>query len=251
MSLIIHCGGRHVDKSELALMMPPPPTQTHKPVAFIDIVDCIEGRVKREFGGIPYELGLGVNRASTQLFGAITLKPEHRDVKRTPTLGFRSSYDKSIAPAAAGGARVTVCDNMLFSGSFFTVVRKQTGDCWNDLEMLLMGAVAKLQEGFNTIDVEASTFEDVEVRTIEGYRQLGEMQGLGVLNQQQAGTAMRAWKSPTHEEFEPRTAWSLYNSITEGLKKGSPAHLMRQYTLVHQEMSTKYLQAGYPEVLLD
>jgi hypothetical protein len=241
MALMIHCGGRHVEKHELKAMVPPPATQSYKPVPFIDIVDLLEERVVREFRGIPHTLSLGVNKANTQLFGAISIESRGPLEKRTPNVGFRSSYDKSIAPALCGGARITVCDNMMFSGDFFKVVRKQTGDCMEDLVLLIMGAVAKLESEFHHVDVMAATFEDIEVRTIEGFRQLGELMGRGVLNQQQTGSAMRAWKNPLHEEFEPRTAWSLYNAVTEGLKNGSPAHLLRQYMTVHDHMAQHYL----------
>ena len=33
---------------------------------------------------------------------------------------------------------------------------------------------------------------------------------------------IEAWESPTHEEFEPRMAWSLFNAFTEVLKAGPP-----------------------------
>jgi len=33
---------------------------------------------------------------------------------------------------------------------------------------------------------------------------------------------MESWEEPKHEEFVPRTAWSLFNAFTE-VQKGSPA----------------------------
>ena len=37
---------------------------------------------------------------------------------------------------------------------------------------------------------------------------------------------LEAWDEPKHQEFEPRTAWSLFNAFTEGLKAGSPRQQM-------------------------
>ncbi len=33
---------------------------------------------------------------------------------------------------------------------------------------------------------------------------------------------LEAWESPAHEEFRPRTAWSLFNAFTEAAKQRSP-----------------------------
>ena len=33
---------------------------------------------------------------------------------------------------------------------------------------------------------------------------------------------IEAWEEPRHEEFSPRTAWSLFNAFTEVGKEGSP-----------------------------
>ena len=37
---------------------------------------------------------------------------------------------------------------------------------------------------------------------------------------------IEAWDEPKHEEFVPRTAWSLFNAFTEVLKAGPPRQQM-------------------------
>jgi hypothetical protein len=37
---------------------------------------------------------------------------------------------------------------------------------------------------------------------------------------------IEAWEEPRHEEFKPRTAWSLFNAFTEVQKGGSPRFQM-------------------------
>ena len=37
---------------------------------------------------------------------------------------------------------------------------------------------------------------------------------------------LEAWDEPKHREFEPRTAWSLFNAFTEVLKGGPPRQQM-------------------------
>ena len=33
---------------------------------------------------------------------------------------------------------------------------------------------------------------------------------------------LREWHTPRHEEFQPRTAWSLFNAFTEARKQVNP-----------------------------
>lgn len=52
---------------------------------------------------------------------------------------------------------------------------------------------------------------------------------------------LEAWEAPKHEEFAPRTAWSLFNAFTE-VQKGSGARgqmegSLRLSSLFRQELS--------------
>ena len=52
---------------------------------------------------------------------------------------------------------------------------------------------------------------------------------------------IEAWDQPRHEEFEPRTAWSLFNAFTEVQKGASPRAQMegtlRLSSLFRRELS--------------
>jgi hypothetical protein len=39
---------------------------------------------------------------------------------------------------------------------------------------------------------------------------------------------LREWRKPSHEEFKPRTAWSLFNSFSEAHKSASPQTAVRR-----------------------
>jgi hypothetical protein len=46
---------------------------------------------------------------------------------------------------------------------------------------------------------------------------------------------LKEWRKPQHAEFEPRTAWSLFNSFTEVFKgqlRGLPAKTERLHGLL-------------------
>ena len=40
----------------------------------------------------------------------------------------------------------------------------------------------------------------------------------GIISSLQLPHVCKAWEEPPHEEFTPRTAWSLFNAFTEVLK---------------------------------
>ena len=44
---------------------------------------------------------------------------------------------------------------------------------------------------------------------------------------------VKEWREPSHEEFEPRTAWSLFNAFTEALKSYAPTGRFRRSQPLH------------------
>jgi len=246
MGLMIMCGGRRISEHDLMLIPTPAKTETYTPIPFSDLVELTKQRIMREFGSsTELDVALGVNAKDTQLFGVITVLDGD---KRLPNVGLRSSHDKSITPGLVAGMTLTVCDNLQFNADFLKIMRKHTGDAWSDLELLIMGGIAKLEEHFNVLDQEAGHFEDVEVDTYSGFEQLGLMAGQDILTSVQFNEAMRYWKRPVVKEYEDRSAWSLYNACTYGLKKGQPRKLMTQYTRLHSFMREHHLsdpQSGF------
>ena len=46
-------------------------------------------------------------------------------------------------------------------------------------------------------------------------------------------SVLEEWRTPRHKEFQPRTAWSLFNGFTEALK-GNLFDLPRRTDALHQ-----------------
>ena len=74
---------------------------------------------------------------------------------------------------------------------------------------------------------------EVGVETDLGYAALGTMFGHGILTPTQASVAFQDWREPRHEEFEDRNLWSLYNCVTEGLKKGPAGGIFSRHAKAH------------------
>jgi hypothetical protein len=52
---------------------------------------------------------------------------------------------------------------------------------------------------------------------------------------------IEAWEEPRHEEFAPRTAWSLFNAFTE-VQKSAPPRAQMEGTLRLSSLFRKELQ---------
>ena len=50
----------------------------------------------------------------------------------------------------------------------------------------------------------------------------------GIISSLQLPHVCRAWEEPAHEQFLPRTAWSLFNAFTSALKQLAP---IRQFQM--------------------
>jgi hypothetical protein len=61
------------------------------------------------------------------------------------------------------------------------------------------------------------------------YQAIGVMLGEGTLSPRQTMTALKEWKTPSHEEFSHRNAWSLLNACTESLKSAPPLVAMEKH----------------------
>ena len=86
---------------------------------------------------------------------------------------------------------------------------------------------------FKSIEVDIAALKAVPCPMRRGYSYLGVLLGEGLLTPTQAIIAFGDWTKPKHEDFEERTLWSLYNAVTESLKKGAPARILDRHAKVH------------------
>ena len=173
----------------------------------------------------------GLNKAGDQMFGQIAL--DVGDSDQSLSIGFRSSYNKSLAPAVVAGSQILVCDNLCLSGSAFKLVRKNTTNVWPDFQYLATQHVAGALGHYESVKADNDRMKELPCNETRGYAMLGIAQGQGVLTPTQASVAFQDWRTPRHEEFADRNMWGLYNAVTEGLKKGAPARRIDRQTKAH------------------
>lgn len=223
MSLLVHCGSTKITRQDLAEVPTPEATRTHQPLSHYEIVEAmLESLSFRHLQVVRDEYAISSN--GMKMFGVLDLEADFNGVRFT--IGIRNSNDKSMRLAMTIGYRVFVCDNLAFRGDFTPVFHKHTRKL--ELVDVISIGVDKMQRGFEPLrhqitDWQARRLADDEARLII-YRAMIE-------NRLQAPRHLisdihRFYFTPHHDEFKPRTLWSLSNAFTSALKSLKP---MKQF----------------------
>jgi len=238
----------HATRQEVYEVKTPEATKTYEPVDYGKFIDLLEAVVTAAGWTIVNEVyGLASSKryselidgkggeAGAQLFGVWSLVKEGEDgIDRKMALGFRSSHDRSVANGVVGGAHITVCSNLMFSGDAIALIRKHTKNVWKDIEEGFVLGLAK------AISVYEGTGEDIEVwKQIDcgrerGFEIMGRALAHGYIKPQQVTLAMAAWDSNLNNFG--RSYWGLYNAFTEGTKRGSTVTVIDRHVKIDDWM---------------
>lgn len=212
--LIAHSGSTLVEREALADAPCPQRTATHVPVPHAAFVDTLHAWLAYE-GIQPAAEEYALTKDGLRMFGVIALHSEHPDWQ--VTIGLRNAHDKSFSAGLAAGSRVIVCDNLSFSAEVVST-RKHTGRILDELPVLvrqMLQRTLQYQRGeagridrMREIPVDDVTAHDTVCRAVRSR----------ILPASRVPDVLRNWHEPPHEEFQPRTAWSLYNGFTETAK---------------------------------
>jgi len=139
-------------------------------------------------------------------------------------IGTRHSNRCLFAHTIATGGKVFICDNMVITGER-VISRKHTTGA--NIGEIAGDAVGLWLE--KTADLPAM-IERLQGLRLEGrhgqvavHDFLARAAHAGLFGWGAAGRIYEEWLAPRHEEFKPRTAWSLYNATTEVAKRFAPA----------------------------
>jgi hypothetical protein len=231
--LLMHtAGGDYASLDELRQIPIPEETPTYKPVSHYDLATNlaeVSGTLLRDYQLEKSQYGLA--RDGNQLFGIHTYRNGSDSMGLS--IGFRNSYDKSMSVGIAIGASVFVCDNLALTGEI-AIARKHTSNVWQDLEELTITTIYRSQHNFTRIVEDAQMMQGQHLSDNDAYRLLGLLYGQGVITPRQIPVVKREWLTPSHDVFEDRSAWSLYNAVTEALKTSPPNKIMEKHIALHQ-----------------
>jgi hypothetical protein len=231
MSLAIHKGGKIVTQDELSLIPIPEATETYIPVPhnqLAETLSTIGQDILKEFSLCKEQYALA--REGNQMFGVLVFKKNTSELGLS--IGFRNSYDKSMAIGIAIGAEVFVCDNLALTGDI-TVLKKHTANVWSSLEDIAISTLYRSQRNFQKIVEDSEFLKRRQIESSEAFKMIGLLFGHGILTPRQLPVVKKEWLTPSYDEFEPRTMWSFYNACTEALKSCPPLVIMEKHISLH------------------
>jgi len=234
MTLLLHQGGQECSLEDLRDIPLPIETRSYKPVSHYDLALNIARVAEDLLSGFSlHKSAFGTAREGAQLFGVHTFKNVHTELGLS--IALRNSYDKSLSVGMAFGASVFVCDNLALHGEVLKI-RKHTTNVMADLEMMIITGVLRARTNFSSVVEDAETMKQIDLVDDGAYRALGHLFGHKVLSPRQMPVALKEWHKPSHEEFEPRTLWSLYNAVTEALKSSPPQSILERHIQLHAHL---------------
>jgi hypothetical protein len=214
-NLMLHAGGKVATLDEVRNVSTPAAAGRWHPTSHATVLDS----VRETLTGAGYIIRAekyALARNDQRFFGILDLAtPLVPGVSLS--VGVRNSTDKSFPLGFAAGSRVFVCDNLAFSAELM-VRRKHTRFGLQRFGDAIAEAVTSL-----------ASFRDAEAGRIQ---RLAEMElspaaashlilsafRRGIISSLQIADVCKEWETPRHEDFKPRTAWSLFNAFTEILR---------------------------------
>ncbi len=218
--LILHKGSRSVNLEELRAIKPPPPKGRWHPIAHARVYDVVSTALV-ESGYVVAKSNFGVSPDGHRFFGTLDLGSDLvHGVKLA--VGIRNSNDKTFPLGFCAGNRTVVCDNLAFSAELL-VKRRHTLRGESNFVSAIAGAVTSLQSFKNTEASRLKRFATTELSPEMADALILRAYERGILGARELPRVIREWRTPSHDDFQPRTVLSLLNAFTGALKERTMA----------------------------
>lgn len=217
----------------------PARTETYSPIAHGYFLDTIRGEIQRAGGLEITRNDIYSSLDGRKLVGFMGVK--HAGMETDPEfglemmLGYKNSYDKSMAAALVAGLSVTICSNGCIGGDMLTFKRKHTGTIQEELVEKTGEAIAQMRDGFSNLVLEVDVMRDYQLTQ----RQKAELMGVmyfeeNMVSPNQLSIIKREMDNSEH--FRGNTLWDLYNNVTESLKSSHPLTHIEDHIKLHRFM---------------
>jgi hypothetical protein len=218
-TLVAHCGANKISRDDLKHLPVPESTGTFKPVPHHEVVEAlIETLSFRHIAVIRDEYA--ATEDGMKMFGVLDLEAGFTGVRFA--VGLRNSNDRSMRLALTVGYRVFCCDNMAFQGDFTPVLAKHSKH-FSLVDSIALG-VERMQRNFEPMRKQVEAWRDSQITDefakLVIYRAF--IEGNLAVPRHLARDIHTNYFEPRHEEFQPRTMWSLSNAFTSAFKQLEP-----------------------------
>lgn len=232
-ALILHAGAATATLADVAAVSTPEPQENWTPIPHHVLVTTVIDQLQAT-GLIVTAQAFGLWQDGARFFGTLALRNGSNHDDYQLVVGLRNSHDRSFAAGLVLGSRVFVCDNLAFSGEV-KFSRKHTVNIVRDLPGLASTAIARLHDLRGWQDERISAYKQHQLTDGFVHDFLIRTLDANVAKPTMIPQLLSEWRNPTHEEFAPRTAWSLFNAYTETFK-GAVTQLSRRTITLHGMM---------------
>ncbi len=229
--LMLHAGAHTSTEDDVRAEETPAPTLTHYPIPHAHLMDLVRSHIELEGWRVEREEYALFNEGQ-RMFSVWALQNGVGNDDYQLALGLRNAHDKAFAAAMALGSSVFVCDNLAFS-SEIVVARKHTRFIMRDLAALVATAVGKIHDARISQDQRFAAYKARELSDTEVHDLLIRSVDARAIPNSYIPKVLAEYRNPTHEEFEERTAWALFNAYTQVYKGQSPRELVARTTRLH------------------
>ena len=236
-NLLLHCGAKAVERSDITRVRTPRATDTWTPVPHMDLIT----KVERTLASNNLTIGSQAHSLSHEgqrYFGLMEIQGRATDPEYCWVLGLRNSHDKTFPAGIAAGASVFVCDNLSFSGEV-KLVRKHTRFIGRDLPFMIERAIGQLMQKWHDQDVRINAYRTYDLEDKDAHDLIIRATDVGACSNRLVPTILKEWRESPHEQFHERNAWSLFNAFTEALKDGNLCELPKRTEALHALMDSQ------------
>jgi len=218
-TLIAHVDTEKIDRQTLALMPTPAGTDTHKIIPHIEVVNAIIETLGFRHIAVHRD-EYAVDKTGNKMFGVMELEQGFTGARFA--LALRNSHDKTMRLALTVGYRVFCCDNLAFNGDFTPLLAKHTKNF--QLTRALSSGIDDMQRNFEPMVKAVERWRETQITDVTAKLLIYEafIESETTLPKHLARAVHDGYFAPQHEEFQPRTMWSLQNSFTGAIKQLDP-----------------------------
>lgn len=214
-STLISYSGK-ISRAELALIPTPAATPTHVPIPHIKVVETlVETLSLRHIGVVAEEFA--VSSDNMEMFGVLDLEPSFEGCRFA--VGVRNANNKRFRLSCTVGLRVFVCQNLAFQGDYTPVLAKHTKNF--GLQDSISIGVDRMQRNFDPMRRQVEAWRTTQLS--DGAAKLiiyrAFVEGQLDVPRHLVRVVHKRYFDPRHEEFAPRTMWSLSNAFTSAFNE--------------------------------
>jgi len=238
-STLISCSSK-ITRSELANLSTPPATETHIPIPHAAVVETlVETLSHRHIAVVGEEYA--VSSEGMEMFGVLDLEAGFEGCRFA--IGIRNANNKRFRLACTVGLRVFVCYNLAFRGDYTPVLAKHSKHF--SLEDALSIGVDRMQRNFEPMrqQVEHWRLQQLSGETARLTIYRAFIEGELEVPKHLARRVHDLYFNPQHEEFAPRTMWSLSNAFTSAFKELDPIPQFRATAKLGEFLETRFSQS--------